>query len=135
LLGSSLSDGASAQGLKQIMGGHRVELLAVLRLWEQVAIAIHRGLRAGVAGVGLGTRLAFGRNVWPHLFRHCAVTGLVDMAPEDIAIAPDLLGHASLQTTQQYYILARGTRAHQPVQKTLSDARHEARRRLAKKNG
>jgi hypothetical protein len=34
------------------------------------------------------TRRAFGRNFWPHLFRHCAVTGLVDVAPEQIAIAP-----------------------------------------------
>ena len=32
--------------------------------------------------------------------------GLVDSAPQDIAIAPDLLGHASLQTTQKHYILA-----------------------------
>jgi site-specific recombinase XerD len=78
------------------------------------------------------TRSAFGRNVWPHLFRHCAVTGLVDMAPEQIAIAPDLLGHSSLQTTQKYYILARGTRAHQAVQQSLSEARQEARRRLGK---
>ena len=44
--------------------------------------------------------------------------------------APDLLGHASLQTTQKHYILARGTRAHQAVQKSISDARHEARQRL-----
>jgi site-specific recombinase XerD len=78
------------------------------------------------------TRSAFGRNVWPHLFRHCAVTGLVDFAPEQIAIAPDLLGHSSLQTTQKHYILARGTRAHQAVQKSLSDARQEARRRLGR---
>jgi integrase/recombinase XerD len=84
------------------------------------------------AQINLRTRRAFGRNVWPHLFRHCAVTGLVDTAPEDIAIAPDLLGHSSLQTTQQYYILARGTRAHQAVQQALSDARQEARRRLGK---
>jgi integrase/recombinase XerD len=80
------------------------------------------------------TRRAFGRHVWPHLFRHCAVTGLVDMAPEQIAIAPDLLGHASLQTTQKHYVLARGTRANQAVQQSLSEARQEARRRLREGN-
>jgi integrase/recombinase XerD len=84
--------------------------------------------------IKLHTRRAFGRHVWPHLFRHCAVTGLVDLAPEQIAIAPDLLGHASLQTTQKHYILARGTRAHQAVQRSLSEARQEARRRLGKGN-
>lgn len=76
------------------------------------------------------TREAFGRNVWPHLFRHCAATGLVDEAPEDIGIAPDLLGHASIRTTQKYYVLACGTRAHQAVQRALSEARQEARRRV-----
>ena len=45
------------------------------------------------------TKQAFGRHVWPHPFRDCAVTELVDCAPEEIGIAPDLLGHADLQTT------------------------------------
>ena len=49
---------------------------------------------------------AFGKAVWPHLFRDCAVTELVDCAPEEIGIAPDLLGHADLQTTQKHYIQA-----------------------------
>jgi integrase len=57
------------------------------------------------------------------------------MAPEDIAIAPDLLGHSSLQTTQKYYILARGTRAHEAVQNSLSDARQEARKRVGNGRG
>ena len=30
------------------------------------------------------TKAAFGRAVWPHLFRDCAVTELVDLAPEEI---------------------------------------------------
>jgi integrase/recombinase XerD len=80
-------------------------------------------------------RRAFGRNVWPHLFRHCAVTGLVDRAPEQIAIAPDLLGHASLQTTQKHYILARGTRAHQAVQTCLSEAQEARKRHLGTESG
>ena len=39
----------------------------------------------------LAHRQAFGNAVWPHLFRDCAVTELVDCAPEEIRIAPDLL--------------------------------------------
>ena len=38
------------------------------------------------------TQHAFGKPAWPHLFRDCAVTELVDTAPEEIGIAPDLLG-------------------------------------------
>jgi integrase/recombinase XerD len=37
------------------------------------------------------TRDAFGKAVWPHLFRDCAVTELVDSAPDEIGLAPDLI--------------------------------------------
>ena len=53
------------------------------------------------------TKAAFGRAVWPHLFRDCAVTELVDLAPEEIGVAADLLGHAGLQTTQRHYSMPR----------------------------
>jgi integrase len=72
------------------------------------------------------TRDAFGPHVWPHLFRNIAVTGFVDYAPEDIVLAPDLLGHSTLQTTQRHYILARGTGAHQKVQAMVLRGRKEA---------
>ena len=72
------------------------------------------------------TRHAFGKHVWPHLFRDCAVTELVDCAPEEIGIAPDLLGHADLQTTKKYYIQAVGMKAHARVQEVIA-----ARRRAA----
>jgi integrase/recombinase XerD len=72
------------------------------------------------------TKQAFGRHVWPHLFRDCAVTELVDCAPEEIGIAPDLLGHADLQTTKKHYIQAVGMRAHVLVQEMIA-----ARRRAA----
>ena len=72
------------------------------------------------------TEQAFGKRVWPHLFRHCAVTELVDSAPDEIGIAPDLLGHADLDTTQRYYVLAEGMTAHVRVQEVIA-----ARRRAA----
>jgi integrase/recombinase XerD len=72
------------------------------------------------------TKEAFGRHVWPHLFRDCAVTELVDCGPEEIGIAPDLLGHADLQTTRKHYIQAIGMRAHLRVQEVIA-----ARRRAA----
>lgn len=72
------------------------------------------------------TRDAFGRHAWPHLFRAIAVTGLVDLAPERIAIGPDLLGHTNEQTMQKYYILARGSQSHRAVQQSLLEMRAEA---------
>jgi integrase len=72
------------------------------------------------------TREAFGKPIYPHLFRDIAVTELVDFAPDEIAIAPDLLGHADLRTTQKYYIQAVGMQAHLRVQEVIA-----ARRRAA----
>jgi integrase/recombinase XerD len=76
------------------------------------------------------TRQAVGKAIWPHLFRDCAVTELVDCAPEEIAIAPDLLGHADLETTQRYYVLAEGMTSHVRVQEVIA-----ARRRAAMSRG
>jgi len=76
------------------------------------------------------TRQAFGRHVWPHLFRDCAVTELVDCAPEEIGIAPDLLGHADLQTTKKHYIQAVGMKAHVRVQEVIAARRCAAARSM-----
>jgi integrase/recombinase XerD len=78
--------------------------------------------------IELRTREAFGQAVWPHLFRDCAVTELVDVAPEEIGIAPDLLGHADLQTTRRHYIQARGMTAHLRVQEMIARRRAAAAR-------
>lgn len=80
--------------------------------------------------IEFNTRNAFGRHIWPHLFRAIAVTGLVDEAPEEIGLTPDLLGHASVQTTSKHYILASATRAHQRVQASFLEGRAEVLRRL-----
>jgi integrase/recombinase XerD len=72
------------------------------------------------------TKEAFGNPIWPHLFRDCAVTELVDCAPEEIGIASDLLGHADLQTTKKHYIQVVGMKAHVLVQEVIA-----ARRRAA----
>jgi hypothetical protein len=58
------------------------------------------------------------------------VTELVACAPEEIGIAPDLLGHANLQTTKKHYIQAVGMRAHARVQEVIA-----ARRRVATARG
>ena len=76
--------------------------------------------------ITLRTREAFGKAICPHLFRDIAVTELVDSAPDEIGIAPDLLGHADLRTTRKHYIQAQGMVAHLRVQEVIA-----ARRRAA----
>ena len=76
------------------------------------------------------TREAFGRHVWPHLFRTIAATGFVDHAPELVSYVPDLLGHAVHQTARKHYILANGAIAHTAVQSDFLRRREEAERRL-----
>jgi integrase/recombinase XerD len=69
------------------------------------------------------TKRAFGRAIWPHLFRDCAVTELVHLAPEEIALAADLLGHSDLRTTRKHYIHAQGMTAHTRVQEVIQRRR------------
>jgi hypothetical protein len=57
------------------------------------------------------TREAFGQPVNPHLFRHCAATTIAILQPGRIGVARDLLGHASLATTNTYYNQARSIEA------------------------
>jgi integrase len=77
------------------------------------------------------TKETFGSAIWPHLFRDCAVTELVDSAPDDIGIAPDLLGHADLRTTARHYIKAKGLSAHMRVQEMIAARRRAAASRCA----
>ena len=72
------------------------------------------------------TTEAFGKPIYPHLFRDIAVTELVDFAPDEIGIASDLLGHADIRTTRQHYIQAQGMVAHLRFQDAIA-----ARRRAA----
>lgn len=76
------------------------------------------------------TNEAFGKHVWPHLFRTIAATGFVDYAPESIMMVADLLGHTNMRTSEKYYILGNGARAHKKVQDTLLNSRTVARERL-----
>lgn len=76
------------------------------------------------------TMEAFGKPVWPHLFRTIAATGFVDLAPEGVVMVADLLGHTNMRTSEQHYILANGVRAHKLVQDSLRGTRSAARERM-----
>jgi integrase len=49
------------------------------------------------------TRVAFGRSLTPHLFRDASVTTLVRDAPASALLTKSILGHASIDTTNDHY--------------------------------
>lgn len=73
---------------------------------------------------------AFGKHIWPHLFRAIAATGMVDYAPEQAGLLPDLLGHGDVQTSKRYYVLSSATVAHKAVQSVMLELRRAAAEHL-----
>jgi integrase len=57
------------------------------------------------------TESRLGKRLNPHLFRDCAATSIAYEQPENVEIAATILGHATLATTEQYYIHAQSVRA------------------------
>lgn len=78
--------------------------------------------------IKLHTRKAFGRVVWPHLFRDCAATSLAVHDPDNVRLAAALLGHATFATTERYYNQATSLEAAACHQETLARLRREAPR-------
>ena len=58
--------------------------------------AFYKGLRQR-------TTARFGHTVNPHLFRDCVATSIAIEDPEHVAIARNLLGHSTLQTSERHY--------------------------------
>ena len=69
------------------------------------------------------TAKAFGVSVNPHLFRDCAATSLAIEDPDHVLVATQLLGHASLETTNRHYNQARMIDASRQFGRTLADLR------------
>ena len=75
------------------------------RLWVTIdGTAVSAG--AQQKALAHRTRARFGRVVNAHLFRDCAATSIAAEDPDHVRMAAQLLGHASLQTTERYYIAA-----------------------------
>jgi integrase/recombinase XerD len=113
---------------------HRLQLTAHTR-GEAGSVGGHLWLnrsRRPMSSAAIRTRIesrteqAFGKAIWPNLFRDCAVTGLVDCASEEIGIAPVLLGHADLRTTRKHYLRAVGMKVHLRVQEVIATRRRAA---------
>lgn len=98
----------------------------------------HDGLWASAKGCPLGddaiyrrvcqhTHDTFGHPINPHLFRDCVATTIAVEDPANVAIAAELLGHASLATTQRWYIQAGTMEAAHAHQREINNARDRYR--------
>jgi integrase/recombinase XerD len=70
------------------------------------------------------TRKHVGRDLSPHLFRDCAATSVAIKDPRHIGIVKDVLGHATLRTSEKHYNQATsvsGLRRYQMAIKALRD--------------
>jgi integrase len=76
---------------------------------------------------------AFGFSVSPHRFRHAAATFWSERDPANVLVAKDLLGHASLKTTEKHYIMSRSRIAGRELAGILADFKESARRLQVRK--
>jgi site-specific recombinase XerD len=77
------------------------------------------------------TREAFGFAIHPHLFRDIAATAIAREVPGSMLTARDLLTHAKLETTQQFYTQARTADAARTYAEVVARLRSASPRREA----
>lgn len=65
------------------------------------------------------TEARFGRALSPHLFRDCAATSIAIEDPAHVQMTPNMLGHASLATSEKHYNHARSLQATRSLQQRI----------------
>src|SRR5665213_199289 len=96
------------------------------RLWVNRA-GLPMAASAIRAQIKSRTEHAFGRPVWPHLFRACAATSWAIEKPNTVTRSADLLGHANYGTTEKYYIQAGSLESSRRYQKAMLKVRASKR--------
>ena len=85
--------------------------------------------------LALRTAARFGRTINTHLFRDCAATSIVAEAPDHVRIAARVLGHATLQTTEQHYIVTNTRQEVSRYQNSVLARRRQAAQRARRGSG
>jgi len=79
------------------------------RATEMTPLSVGQAIR-------IRTRRAFGVEMGPHIMRHIVGTAMAEEYPEYVTDVAAMLGHSNLETSQKYYIHARGVRAIEQAQ-------------------
>jgi len=74
------------------------------------------------------TRDHLGKSINPHQFRHIAASTIAQEKPVHVRISASILGHASFQTTEDYYIQAQQAQAHETFVSFMTQAREDLKR-------
>ena len=104
--------------------GHGAAVGAEARLWltKSGGVLSERRFHACVCE---RTKAAFGRSVYPHLFRDAVATSIALDDPEHVRSAAPVLGHASFASTERHYRMSRGADAtrvlHEVMEALASD--------------
>ena len=77
--------------------------------------------------VSMRTKVAFGKAINPHQFRHIAASTLAVEDPVHVRVSASILGHTSFRTTEDYYIQAQRAQAHEKFVDQILKARAKAR--------
>ena len=67
------------------------------------------------------TRAAFGKHIWPHLFRDCAATSIAVEDPKNARGIKNILGHSTMATSEKHYNQARSLEASRRYQRIVAD--------------
>lgn len=80
-------------------------------------------------GLALLTERKFGVALRPHAFRHIAATSIAEHNPAEAGIIRDVLGHATIRTSEMYYNRASMRQATAKLQEVVDRVRKSARLR------
>jgi integrase len=75
------------------------------------------------AGLAVLTKREFGVTLRPHAFRHIAATSIAEKNPAEAGIIRDVLGHATIRTSEMYYNRAEARAATGRLQDLLDKVR------------
>jgi integrase/recombinase XerD len=67
------------------------------------------------------TRAAFGKHVWPHLFRDCVATTIAIDDPKHARSIMNILGHSTPAISEKHYNQARSVDASRRYQRIIAD--------------
>ena len=101
----------------RLLQGHQSDRLWISRFGGDLSSnSIRRQIK-------LHTEVAFGKPIYPHLFRDCAATSIAIHDPEHVWITANILGNNTLATSQKYYDQSRMLEAGRHDQSTIADLR------------
>jgi integrase len=125
--------------LEHYIGVHRPILMAIKGRWQkpingELWVSSNSSPLTEMAvyqQVTNRTEEAFGRSINPHLFRDAAASTMALEDPTHVRVGASVLAHRSFQTTEQHYIQAQMTQAHESFTAFMVQKRKQSKQTLS----